>query len=96
MDAHYGLDDVAAAMDGLAGNRITRQDQFMPGADSDRHSLYQRFAKGNSLFAQKTDSSFAEAPWGRALITASLPSPSTSSGQESRAVTRRPSWQPRR
>ncbi|MCP4731572.1 MAG: VCBS repeat-containing protein [Roseibacillus sp.] len=33
-----------------AGNRITFQDQFKPGGDPTTRALYQRHARGNSLF----------------------------------------------
>ena len=43
-----------------AGNRITTQQQFLPGLSSDRKKLYTRFAKGNSLFHNRANGAFDE------------------------------------
>jgi FG-GAP-like repeat len=43
-----------------AGNRITRQQQFKPGADPRLLAVYSRFAKGNSLFANRGNGTFEE------------------------------------
>lgn len=42
-----------------AGNRITRQAAFQPGATETQRALYRRMAKGNSLFVA-TDSGFRD------------------------------------
>lgn len=44
-----------------AGNRVTRQAGFRAGADEATRSIYQRFAKGNSLFLGSASGAFAEA-----------------------------------
>jgi hypothetical protein len=38
-----------------AGNRITPQSQFLPSASQERRDVYQRFAKGNSLFRNRAE-----------------------------------------
>jgi hypothetical protein len=43
-----------------AGNRITFQDQFMPGADTATKGHYQRFARGNALFLNQGDGTFRD------------------------------------
>jgi len=43
------MDLYVANMFSSAGNRITRQAQFKPGADEETRNLYSRFAKGNTL-----------------------------------------------
>ena len=51
-----------ANMFSSAGNRITRQEQFQidQAGDDETLALYQRFAKGNSLFRNLGDSKFEE------------------------------------
>lgn len=43
-----------------AGNRVTFQDQFMPGTDSVTKGHYQRFARGNTLFLNQGDGTFLD------------------------------------
>ncbi|MEZ5323538.1 MAG: VCBS repeat-containing protein [Verrucomicrobiales bacterium] len=43
-----------------AGNRITFQDQFMPGTDTATKGHYQRFARGNALFLNNGDGTFLD------------------------------------
>jgi hypothetical protein len=43
-----------------AGNRITRQTQFKAGKDAQVQARFQRFAKGNSLFANLGDGIFRD------------------------------------
>jgi hypothetical protein len=54
------MDLYVANMFSSAGNRITRQAGFMTGIDVPTRQIYQRFAKGNSLFANQADGSFRE------------------------------------
>ncbi len=54
------LDLYVGNMFSSAGNRITRQQQFKPGADPRLLSVYSRFAKGNSLFANRGNGTFEE------------------------------------
>ena len=43
-----------------AGNRITFQDQFLPGADAESKGHFQRFARGNALFLNQGDGTFRD------------------------------------
>lgn len=43
-----------------AGNRITFQEQFMPGTDTATKAHYQRFARGNALFLNQGDGTFRD------------------------------------
>ena len=43
-----------------AGNRITRQTQFKAGKDARVQARFQRFSKGNSLFANLGDGMFRD------------------------------------
>ena len=54
------MDLYVANMFSSAGNRITRQTGFMAGIDAPTRQIYQRFAKGNSLFANQHDGKFRE------------------------------------
>ena len=49
------LDLYVANMFSSAGSRITRQSQFLPKSSDDLRAVYQRFAKGNSLFLASKD-----------------------------------------
>ncbi len=54
------LDLYVGNMWSSAGLRVTTQPQFMPGASADLRSLYQRHAKGNSLFRNRGDGTFED------------------------------------
>ena len=54
------MDLYVANMFSSAGNRITRQPGFIAGIDANTREVYQRFAKGNSLFANTADGKFRE------------------------------------
>ncbi len=43
-----------------AGSRITRQEAFQQYASPQQRAVYQRMAKGNTLFAQQADGTFQE------------------------------------
>ena len=43
-----------------AGNRITFQGQFLPGADAETRGHFQRFARGNALFRNRGDGTFED------------------------------------
>jgi hypothetical protein len=43
-----------------AGNRITRQSRFLAGASQADQSMFQRHARGNTLFKNKGDGSFED------------------------------------
>ena len=56
-----GHDDLYVSnMFSSAGNRITTQLQFLPNISDNGRELYQRFAKGNSLFRGTELSQFEE------------------------------------
>jgi hypothetical protein len=56
-----GLSDLYVGnMFSSAGNRITRQKDFMPAADDQLRSIYRRFAKGNTLFRNAGNGTFQE------------------------------------
>ncbi len=54
------MDLYVANMFSSAGNRITRQAQFMPDADDETRALYSRFAKGNTLLENDGRGHFRE------------------------------------
>jgi len=54
------MDLYVANMFSYAGSRITRQDLFKPEADETTRAIYQRFAKGNSLFRNLGGGRFEE------------------------------------
>ncbi|MEO2045096.1 MAG: VCBS repeat-containing protein [Pirellulales bacterium] len=54
------MDIYVANMFSSAGNRITRQAQFMPGVDDETRNLYSRFAKGNTLLENDGHGQFRE------------------------------------
>lgn len=69
MSAHWGdfdrdglTDLYVANMFSSAGRRVTSQPEFMPHVDEETRALYARFAKGNTLFKQQPDGTFAEVP----------------------------------
>ncbi|NYF90235.1 FG-GAP-like repeat-containing protein [Tunturiibacter empetritectus] len=56
-----GLQDLYVANMWLAeGNRITADDQFLPGVDSTIRALYRKHNAGNSLYRNNGDGSFAD------------------------------------
>jgi hypothetical protein len=60
VDRDGWMDLYVANMFSSAGNRITRQAGFMAGIDAPTREIYQRFAKGNSLFANQANGTFRE------------------------------------
>ena len=54
------MDLYVANMFSSAGNRITRQAQFMPDADEETRRLYSRFAKGNTLLENDGHGQFTD------------------------------------
>ena len=54
------MDLYVANMFSAAGSRITRQALFKPDADEATRGIYQRFAKGNSLFKNTGGGRFEE------------------------------------
>jgi hypothetical protein len=54
------MDIYVANMFSSAGSRITRQAMFRPEADQSLRAIYQRFAKGNSLFKNDGQGGFSE------------------------------------
>lgn len=54
------MDIYVGNMFSSAGNRITRQERFKSEAREETRALYQRFAKGNSLFENRGDGTFRE------------------------------------
>jgi hypothetical protein len=54
------MDLYVANMFSSAGNRITRQTQFMPAAGDDVRNLYSRFAKGNTLLENDGQGKFRD------------------------------------
>jgi hypothetical protein len=54
------MDLCVANMYSYAGSRITRQEMFQPNDEDSIRSVYQRFAKGNSLFRNRGGDRFEE------------------------------------
>jgi hypothetical protein len=55
VDRDGRIDLYVGNMFSSAGSRITTQESFLPTANPDNRQLYQRFAKGNSLFLNQGD-----------------------------------------
>jgi hypothetical protein len=59
---HDGNTDLYVSnMFSAAGNRITFQDRFQARLDTSNRALYQRHARGNSLFSNRGDGTFGDA-----------------------------------
>ena len=54
------IDLYVANMFSSAGNRITRNAQFKPGAEDEMRNIYSRFAKGNTLLENTGNGQFRE------------------------------------
>jgi hypothetical protein len=54
------VDLYVSNMFSAAGNRVTYQRQFRPGTSEDSQELFQRHARGNSLFMNQGDGTFAD------------------------------------